>query len=753
MVSVLCVSSTYKSRVARLTFKALATNSSTVQFFSSTSQSLAKRDPGLDITGQATYPREVPGPKGVPSRAEQIRRLSSSSPSDPYDILVIGGGATGAGVAFDAASRDGSMKVACIERGDFSSETSSRSTKLIWAGIRYMATAAASLLSKKLLTNPIDTMKDFAGEIKMVLNCHKERRYMTDKQSHLTNWVPIAMPFTSLHISPAPFNHPLFGFFPVLAPFILKVYDSMSGFTCPPSYVMGKAKSKEAFPQLADRDIKFCSVFYEAQHNDARTNIAIALSAAEHGAHISNYVEMVDVIRGEDGKTVIGVRALDRMSNKEFDVYSKKVVFAGGPFTDLLRGMEEKDESNLKPAVTGASGTHVILPGYYCPKNIGLLDYNTSDGRFLFFLPWEKHTLVGTTDTKCPAETLPSAPEDEIRWILDESRKYLDKELRVRRSDVLSAWRGWRPLAADPHALPGAPVSRDHIISENPDTGVIFIAGGKWTTWREMAEEVVDKIVGENGPKSCTLNLKLFGGEGFTPNLNIQLIQKHGMSNDTADNLAKTYGTRAWEVCEFSKTTNKVWPRFGVPLAPNYPYITAEVRYACREYACTIEDILSRRTRLAFLNKDAALSAIPVVADIMAEELGWTEDVKAEQVIAARKYVESYAGRIPDNKGSELRGIGYKTVQELFNVIDTDDSGFLDKTEVKELASVLGLELSEKELDEAFQEMDSNNNDRVDLDEFEAWWNNRSESEFHQRLSKELNLDRLKSMGSGTLLG
>lgn len=390
---------------------------------------------------------------------------------------------------------------------------------------------------------------------------------------------------------------------------------------------------------------------------------------------------------------------------------------------------------------------------YYCPKNIGLLDYNTSDGRFLFFLPWEKHTLVGTTDTKCPAETLPSAPEDEIRWILDESRKYLDKELRVRRSDVLSAWRGWRPLAADPHALPGAPVSRDHIISENPDTGVIFIAGGKWTTWREMAEEVVDKIVGENGPKSCTLNLKLFGGEGFTPNLNIQLIQKHGMSNDTADNLAKTYGTRAWEVCEFSKTTNKVWPRFGVPLAPNYPYITAEVRYACREYACTIEDILSRRTRLAFLNKDAALSAIPVVADIMAEELGWTEDVKAEQVIAARKYVESYAGRIPDNKGSELRGIGYKTVQELFNVIDTDDSGFLDKTEVKELASVLGLELSEKELDEAFQEMDSNNNDRVDLDEFEAWWNNRSESEFHQRLSKELNLDRLKSMGSGTLLG
>lgn len=201
------------------------------------------------------------------------------------------------------------------------------------------------------------------------------------------------------------------------------------------------------------------------------------------------------------------------------------------------------------------------LAGYYCPQNIGLLDYNTSDGRFLFFVPWEKHTLVGTTDTKCLAETLPTPPEDEVNWILDECGKYLSKDLHVRRSDVLSAWRGWRPLAADPHAPPGAPVSRDHIISENPETGVIFVAGGKWTTWREMAEEAVDKVVGDDGPKSRTLDLKLFGGEGYSPNLSIQLIQKHGMSNDTAAMLAKTYGGRSWEVCELSHPTNQVWPR------------------------------------------------------------------------------------------------------------------------------------------------------------------------------------------------
>jgi glycerol-3-phosphate dehydrogenase len=145
---------------------------------------------------------------------------------------------------------------------------------------------------------------------------------------------------------------------------------------------------------------------------------------------------------------------------------------------------------------------------------MGLLDYNTSDGRFLFILPWENHTLIGTTDTKGPAETLPNPPEDEVEWLLAECRTYLSPDLKIRRSDVLSAWRGWRPLAVDPHAPPDAPASRDHVISENPETGVIFVAGGKWTTWREMAEEVVDRVVGEKGPRCRTLGVKLFGGEG-----------------------------------------------------------------------------------------------------------------------------------------------------------------------------------------------------------------------------------------------
>jgi glycerol-3-phosphate dehydrogenase len=328
------------------------------------------------MTGVVSDPKEVPAPRGLPSRAEQLRRLEhqvSLDQDDAFDVLVVGGGATGAGVALDAASRG--LNVACIERGDFASETSSRSTKLIWAGIKYMATATSILLSPKLITNPVVTVKDFVGEMGMVFNCHQERRFMMEKQEHLCNWIPIAIPFNTWHISPAPFGHWLYGFFPVLAPFVLKFYDALSFFQCPPSYIMTSSKAKSSFPQLNDDDIKYCAVFYEAQHNDARTNIAIALSAAEHGATIANYVEMTKMIRDPGTGKIVGVEALDRMTNKAFAIKAKKVVFAGGPFTDSLREMEVSGtDKQMQPAVRGAHGTHIVLPGYYCSHEVSRYD-------------------------------------------------------------------------------------------------------------------------------------------------------------------------------------------------------------------------------------------------------------------------------------------------------------------------------------------------------------------------------------------
>ena len=276
-----------------------------------------------------------------------------------------------------------------------------------------------------------------------------------------------------------------------------------------------------------------------------------------------------------------------------------------------------------------------MLPGHFMPKDMGLLDFNTSDGRFLFLAPWQGHMLVGTTDKKGPAKSFYRPPEEDVEWLTQETQKYLRKDMPIQRSHVLSAWRGWRPLAVDPHAPPNGAVSRDHVISENPETGVLFIAGGKWTTWREMAQDVIDRIVGQHGPCCKTMDLVLHGGDGYSDKLASQLVQRYNLDEKIAEHLVNTYGGRAWEVCDISKNLR---------LVEGYPYIESEVVYACREYACTIEDVLSRRTPLAFLNRDAALEVLPNVAEIMAEELGWSTKVKEAQIDDARTYISSFCG-------------------------------------------------------------------------------------------------------------
>ncbi len=603
------------------------------------------RDPGLHWTSVISFPQTVPGPAQVPSRGEQIQKLKQSS-HEYYDVLVVGGGATGAGIALDAAARG--LKVACVERGDFASETSSRSTKLIWAGIKYMGSAISGLLSFRTLTHPLQSLQSFYDEIMMVYHCHVERRYMMTKQPHLCHWVPLVVPFYAWHLHPPPLGEPLFAFFPILAPVTFKIYDALSLFTCPSSYILTKNKAMESFPQLKRKDLKYASVFYEAQHNDARTNLAIAMTAADRGATIVNYVEMMDLIFNDQDK-VVGAVVQDRMTGEEWVIHAKQVVLAGGPFTDALRQREIKAEERssvpFQRAVEGASGTHIVLRGGIIPDDLGLLDYRTRDGRFLFVVPWQGHTLVGTTDQKDPAQTLHNVPEDEIEWLLEESQKYLDLPEPLQRSDVWSAWRGWRPLAVDPHAPPGSAVSRDHIISENPVSGVFFIAGGKWTTWREMAQDVTDRVVARlslpNSKKCETLEIALHGAEGYSDGLWKQVMNENkDMDEAMAKHLVETYGGLVWEVlaCRHGGTWDEQ------RLVPGYPYIDAEVIYACREYACTVEDVLSRRTRLAFLNKEAAQSAIRRVADLMAQELHWSPIVKEQQIVAAQHYIGTYGG-------------------------------------------------------------------------------------------------------------
>ena len=208
---------------------------------------------------------------------------------------------------------------------------------------------------------------------------------------------------------------------------------------------------------------------------------------------------------------------------------------------------------------------------------------------------------------------------------------------------------GFRPLASDPHAGPDDPVSRDHIISTHPTTKITFVTGGKWTTYREMAEDVVDKVIAQKGLSATagcsTLTYKLIGGEGYKANLNIKLIQRYGIGHYVATHLAKTYGTRAHEVCALLSRTGKRWPLSGVLLVEGYPYIEEEVVFACQEYCRTVADVLALRTRLAFLNSEAAMQAAPRVAEIMAKELNWTAEEKEMQLSEAFALMDAFGGQ------------------------------------------------------------------------------------------------------------
>jgi len=330
---------------------------------------------------------------------------------------------------------------------------------------------------------------------------------------------------------------------------------------------------------------------------------------------------------------------------EEFKIRAKGVINATGPFTDGIRKM---DEPTAQEIVAPASGVHIILPGYFSPSNMGLIDPSTSDGRVIFFLPWQGNTIAGTTDAPAEIKHNPVAGEEEINWILSEIRNYLQPEINVRRGDVLAAWSGIRPLVRDPKAKKTEGLVRNHLITTS-DSGLITIAGGKWTTYREMAEETVDEAIKEYKlqPKALveapnvsgtqikddrapldgtcqTHQVRLIGAHGYSKTLFINLIQHYGIETEVAKHLTESYGDRAWTVSALSAPTEKRFPVRGKRISELYPYIDGEVRYAVRhEYAQTAVDVLARRTRLAFLNAQAALEALPKVIDLMTEELGW----------------------------------------------------------------------------------------------------------------------------------
>ena len=380
-------------------------------------------------------------------------------------------------------------------------------------------------------------------------------------------------------------------------------------------------------------------------------NVSLAMTAALYGSTVVNHMEVTGLEKDANGK-LNGARVKDLVQEKdgkkaeEFVIRARGVINATGPFTDSIRKM---DDQSVQEIVAPSSGVHVILPGYYSPQKMGLIDPSTSDGRVIFFLPWQGNTIAGTTDAPTKITQNPIAGEQEIEWILSEIRGYLAPEIQVRRGDVLAAWSGIRPLVRDPKAKNTESLVRNHLITTS-ESGLITCAGGKWTTYRQMAEETVDDAIKrfklQTGPilyvprisgtemiddaapldGTCqTHQVRLVGAHGYSKTLFINLIQHFGVETEVAKHLTESYGDRAWIVAALSEPTEKRFPVRGIRISALYPFIDGEIRYAVRhEYAQTAVDVLARRMRLAFLNAQAALEALPQVIDMMGEELQWS---------------------------------------------------------------------------------------------------------------------------------
>lgn len=400
-------------------------------------------------------------------------------------------------------------------------------------------------------------------------------------------------------------------------------------------------------------------------------NVSLAMTAALYGSTVVNHMEVTGLTKDSDGK-LNGACLKDVIPGKngeqteEFTIRAKGIVNATGPFTDSIRKM---DEPSTQEIVAPSSGVHIILPGYYSPSNMGLIDPSTSDGRVIFFLPWQGNTIAGTTDAPTEITTQPEPSEKDINWILKEIRGYLAPDITVDRKDVLAAWSGIRPLVRDPNKTSSQALVRNHLITVSP-SGLLTCAGGKWTTYRQMAEEAVDEAIKSFQLKTRELNdmpdisgaggsglvadgavldgscqthqVRLIGAHGYSKTLFINLIQHFGLETDVAQHLTQSYGDRAWQVAALSSPTNARYPVRGCRISALYPFVDGEVRYAVRhEYAQTAVDVIARRTRLAFLNAEAALEALPGVIDLMGEELKWSNKRKELEWKESVSYLSS----------------------------------------------------------------------------------------------------------------
>ena len=474
--------------------------------------------------------------------------LQQLQQTEEWDMVIIGGGATGLGAAVDAATRG--YKTLLIEAYDFGKGTSSRSTKLVHGGVRYLA----------------------QGNIKLVMEALRERGYLLKNAPHLTTAAPFIVPVYSW-----------FGkFFYGIG---LKMYDILAGkLSLGKTKWLSKKETLEKLPGISDKKLKGGVLYYDGQFDDARLAIDLALTAAKHGAAILNYCEATSLTK-TNGK-VSGVEFEDMLNGINYSVKAKAVINATGVFTDDIMQMDEPEGDML---VFPSQGIHLVVDKKFFPGSHALMIPKTDDGRVLFAVPWHDKVVLGTTDT--PVETInfePVPSKEEIEFVLLHANRYLSQTIES--NDVLSTFAGLRPLVRQKGAKSTALLSRDHTIIVSK-SNLVTITGGKWTTYRRMAEDVVTNAAfTAKLPKKACVTKQLAIGEPSSKNGSGFLL--HSFTLSQAD----------------------------------------IVRFTKEEMAMTVEDVLSRRTRILLLDAKAAIEVAPFVAKIMAAELHKDEQWINEQI-------------------------------------------------------------------------------------------------------------------------
>lgn len=526
------------------------------------------------------------------NRDESLRRLRERGAGDLWDFVVIGGGATGAGIAVDAASRG--YSVALLEAADWGKGTSSRATKLIHGGVRYLQQGNVSLVTEAL----------------------RERGLLLRNAPHLVSKLELLIP------GYAWWEMPFYGVG-------LKLYDLLAGrLSFGPSRLCSARTARESVGTLEARGLRGGVRYFDGQFDDSRLLINLVQTAAEHGACAVNYARVGGLLK--EGGRVAGVMFRDEETGAVHEVRGRCVVNAAGPFCDELRRL---DDPAAAPMLSHSQGVHLVLPRAFLPGDTALMVPRTSDGRVLFAIPWHGHVVVGTTDTPIDAASAePRAQPEEIDFLLDTVGAYLTR--RPGRGDILSVFTGIRPLVRKEGTARTASLSRDHTVAWS-DSGLVTITGGKWTTYRRMAEDLVDRAAARAGLPSAPCRTKTLPVHG---------APSPGGPNHprpAGDPLA-VYGTDAAALESLIAADTAL----GRPLHPDLPLTGAQSVWAARrEMARTVEDVLARRTRALFLNARAALDMAPAVASLLARELGRGPDWEVREV---RRFAAVAAGFLPD---------------------------------------------------------------------------------------------------------